>query len=480
MPVAWSKRCNFVAVLSGQLLTLQQKDKNDKFPRSIALNDNVAGSGKFLQWSTCPNSTASSSSIGRTVIPEQEQQPQRVLCATANQILVFDVDDETWSAEINTGEKPNSTAAFAHLEFGSFADEIIAISEYSSQLTIFSLSTGGQRIIKSLKCSDPAYYAFRPRSGHLATILKADSGDVLSVHELRSYEVIRVSTIPTTDAKGLKWSPDGNWLAIWDAASAGTMVVIFTADGQKFRTFEGSKDDDIDFGVKIIEWSPDSRILALGKHDGTIILLNGLTFTIMAILGDPMVQPIERNVYTEQELGHGATEYMPAPESRLFPFTFNVPNENRVVSMISFNPSGTKIATIDKGLPQVVWMWSIQGRDQRLIGALVLRSPARQLHWNVQMPELLMVLSDDSDTARIHQWIHGRVPRVASVSGVSGKFGASWVYTEKEDSGLFCVSGLNEYKMGCLVGTGQLAQFYEVMSSEAHHPSLCEDDFPTK
>lgn len=72
---------------------------------------------------------------------------------------------------------------------------------------------------------------------------------------------------------------------MWDAASAGTRVLIFTADGQLFRTYTGlpGSDTSFDLGVRSIEWSPVSsargvsEVLAVGKVDGSVDLLKSTT-----------------------------------------------------------------------------------------------------------------------------------------------------------------------------------------------------------
>jgi WD40 repeat protein len=110
----------------------------------------------------------------------------------------------------------------------------------------------------------------------------------LTIHEPRSYELIGREVLPTVDAQGLKWSPDGQWIAVWDAASAGTKVLIFTADGQLFRAYTGpsGSDESLDLGVKVIEWSPvsphgnQSEVLAVGKVDGTVDLLQSRTVSM--------------------------------------------------------------------------------------------------------------------------------------------------------------------------------------------------------
>lgn len=100
--------------------------------------------------------------------------------------------------------------------------------------------------------------------------------DTLTIHEKETYEVINTVALPTVDAQGLKWSLDGCWLAVWDAASMGTKIVIHTSDGQHFKTYNG-RDEDLDVGVRSVAWSPTSQILGIGNHDGSVDFLGGDT-----------------------------------------------------------------------------------------------------------------------------------------------------------------------------------------------------------
>lgn len=76
---------------------------------------------------------------------------------------------------------------------------------------------------------------------------------------------------------------------MWDAASTGTKVFIYTADGQLFRTYTGPPDSDpvFDLGVKGIEWSPvdgrngTSEFLAVARVDGNVDLLKSKTVSAL-------------------------------------------------------------------------------------------------------------------------------------------------------------------------------------------------------
>jgi WD40 repeat protein len=200
---------------------------------------------------------------------------QRLLCASDSRLSVWKINSMEWDADIE-----NVDPTITHVDFGARDDEVILFHAWNAKVTIFNLDSGRSQVIKSPKFCNPNGYGYRPRTRQFALLLKPETSDLLTLHEIQTYELITRVTLPTVDAQGLKWSPDGKWIAVWEAASAGTKVLIYTADGQPFRIYTGpsSESDSIyDLGVRTIEWSPNSQILAVGKFDGTVDLLNSRT-----------------------------------------------------------------------------------------------------------------------------------------------------------------------------------------------------------
>lgn len=251
--------------------------------RSIKLQEPLASQLKFVKVS----SSDSTADVGTRMQTDDEGLldlvlHQRVLCATSSRISVWQLDSLEWHADIENIE-PNVTA----IDFGANADEAVLFHAWSSKVTIFNLETASSLIIKSPKFCSPTSqgHGYRPQTKQLAILLKPEACDLLTVHEAYSYETISKTNLPTVDAQGLKWSPDGRWIAIWDAASNGTKLLVYTPDGQHFRTYTGRSDmeNTHDLGIKCIEWAPlkprqqNSDFLAVGKYDGTVDLLNTRT-----------------------------------------------------------------------------------------------------------------------------------------------------------------------------------------------------------
>lgn len=112
----------------------------------------------------------------------------------------------------------------------------------------------------------------------LALLSRPGPQDILTLHAPSSHAVIKTVQLQTADAQGLKWSPDGRWLAVWDAPSVGFKIHIFTADGHLYREWNGEVVEGIvGLGVKSLEWSPRGDFLAIGGFDRRVTLLSTRT-----------------------------------------------------------------------------------------------------------------------------------------------------------------------------------------------------------
>lgn len=211
-----------------------------------------------------------------------DRSRRRLLHASDTRVLVWQLQPLQLHAEIESIE-PGAK----NIDFGGDENEVIMFHAWDTRVTIYALDTGRSQVIKSPKFAHSNGFGYRPKTRQFAILLKPDASDMLTIHDFRSYELVNRAVLPTVDAQGLKWSPDGRWIAVWETASAGTKVLIFTADGQLFRTYTGlsGSDGSFDLGVRTIEWGPVSlengcsEFLAVGKVDGTVEILRTKTVT---------------------------------------------------------------------------------------------------------------------------------------------------------------------------------------------------------
>jgi WD40 repeat protein len=237
----------------------------------LKLKDALSSQIKFLRFFNCQSSGIDDEDP-LDLVPRTQ-----LACASETRVSV-------WRCSDLLAEIENIEPAIANCDFGASEDELLVFHTWGTKSTVFHLSTGQSFVIKSPKFSHANGYGYRPNTKQLAILLKPDANDVLTIHERQTYEVIGKAILSTVDAQGLKWSPDGRWIAIWEVASAGTKVLLLAGDGQLYRTYSGmpASDHTHDLGIRSLEWAPlldgkSSPFLAIGKCDGTIDLLNTRT-----------------------------------------------------------------------------------------------------------------------------------------------------------------------------------------------------------
>jgi hypothetical protein len=196
-------------------------------------------------------------------------------------------------------------------------------------------------------------------------------------------------------------------------------------------------------------------------------------------LGDPtLMGSASTKIYREHFLSVGsAHEYYVISQTPDFPYAYDTPTGARAISLISFNSTGQLVATVQQGMPHIVWIWSIQYRIPRLVSALIQKSAVRQLLWSPKFPELLMTINDD-DIPVVHQWIRNRIPRIAHIPVASGgKYAVSWIKTDPSRNGIFWFGWQTGYAIGYLTGNSANARFRQVLDVGDDHPAMDADEF---
>ncbi|ODM16242.1 hypothetical protein SI65_08241 [Aspergillus cristatus] len=389
----------------------------------------------------------------------------RVLWASDSRIVLWQLSPLQQHAEIE-----NIEPGALNIDFGGDENEVIVFHAWNTKLTIYSLDTGRSQIIKTPKSSHYNNFGYRPKTRQFAIILKPDANDLLTIHEFRSYELIRRAVLPTVDAQGLKWSPDGRWIAIWDTASTGTKVLVYTADGQPFRTYTGPPelDDTVDLGVKNVQWSPvapntgASEYLAVGKVDGTIDLLKNRTFTCAISLAH--VAPADQNsfvVWREQFTNADCDlEYTEVPGPSAPAMLAETSAPPRGVSIMSFSSEGSLLTTVDQTRPNIVWVWTL-GSAPGLFAALYHEHPVKQVVWHPSETAILITTANNV-TAAVHYWSPNGPPVVVRVPvsrSESGKYDVRWLSSGQDSDWRFWFGTPDDYVLGDIEDQGVIPQF---------------------
>ena len=233
----------------------------------------------------------------------------------------------------------------------------------------------------------------------LAMLSRTGADDHLIMHIPVTQKSFPWIKLPTVDAQGLLWSPDGRWLAVQDTATARPSVHLYTPDGCHFRSYPSSKDSEIGLGVKRMAWSSDSSTLALARYDGRIDLLNTKTFSPIAFVEptttiDQRSLPVSQQATIWQEKVSAANErsYTKAPQPTSPPLSrtgSSVEPQELGVAELCFSCDGNTLATRDYRMLNTIWLWSMETLSIHTV--LIQHSNVRRLTWHPTKPDTLLI-----------------------------------------------------------------------------------------
>lgn len=416
---------------------------------------------KHMRWSrlkSIPESTPASGEedwLGTTTEPAL-----RILLSDKHNIRVYDPSNPSWKATITSASANLGT--IADVTFGFSYDEVLVFSQFGLKLTIWSLATS-----RGVEIRDPKYsvecYSFRPKTGHLALLTRGGAQDMMLILKPRTHELLRSVELSTVDAQEVAWSPDGRWIAVSDAAGVGYKVLIYTADGQLFKTWIREREPEVQLGVKSMMWIKDA--LAVGDYNDGVVFLkkdtvglcpsrshSSLTwrqFTLLGIISHvPTIPPQghdhqrcwEEQINADKERSYTETlQSVDPPRSETFAKANVTPR--RGVSVISFNLDDSMVATKSDSWPTTVWIWSVL--VGQLVATLIHHSPVKHVEWHPKINDMVLVHCAVPEPV-VHIWRKSWIaPKVLSLplarATTAGKTGATWLQSTSSDNNVAIV-----------------------------------------
>jgi hypothetical protein len=256
----------FIATVFPSKLSIRAT-RSLEITRVISLPPELASSISWFLWSESSN---------------------RILVGSSDNIRVFSTQNPNFSANIN--HPTSGTTKVTFVCFGANDDEILVFSDFGLKLSIFNLSTQ-----KSVDINSPKFYnagvaakgfSYRPVTSNLALLTRSGGKDVVSIHAKDTLDVTRSWWPDTIDAHGICWSADGRWLVVWESSSQGHKILVYTADGHLFKTWNGplpisEEDSDIALGagIKVFDWSRNGAFVAVGDYSRRVTILSAPSFT---------------------------------------------------------------------------------------------------------------------------------------------------------------------------------------------------------
>ena len=90
-----------------------------------------------------------------------------------------------------------------------------------------------------------------------------DCKDFLSLFAAKDWQPLAHVALPTQDAAGLAFSPDGTCFAVWDSALE-FQVLVYGLDGSCLASHRAHTDG---LGIKSVAWSSTGQLLAVGTYE---------------------------------------------------------------------------------------------------------------------------------------------------------------------------------------------------------------------
>ncbi|KAK3368123.1 hypothetical protein B0H63DRAFT_487741 [Podospora didyma] len=330
-----------------------------------------------------------------------------LLVATADHIRVVSALDSSFNAAIRNpvslGTKP------AYVGFGASDSEVCVISPFGLKFALFDLVSSKATEVASPKFFSPSTactcFSFRPQSRHLALLTRVAGKDMISIHGFPGRELQKSWASDTIDAHGLAWSPDGRWLVVWDSPAQGHKVLFYTSDGHIFKTWSGpanpplrDRDYTVGAGVKLVQFSADSRYLAVGDCSRSLCILNMASVNEALRLQHPTsLVPLDTSQVWQEQIGISQT----GPSIHTFIRTSQVisptprpPDSSNADTLagcvfIAFDPSSALVVTRLEDSPSTAWIWDSQVAELRAV--LLFHGDIRSLSWHPTILETLLI-----------------------------------------------------------------------------------------
>lgn len=230
----------------------------------------------------------------------------KILVSAGDYIQVFAAFDSSFHASIQNPAAPLG-GKLPLIRFGARDTEVLACAQFGMKFSVFDLDTSKVVEISNPKFHHPTWaargFSLRPDTGHLIMLSRVGGKDMASIHHPSTRQLMRSWYPDTLDAQGIQWTPDGQWIILWESAAQGSRLVVYTSDGQHFRTLDASTlapdstadpESNMQTGIKTCQLSSNAELCAVGDHSRRVNVLRvGIWRSMVALMHPTSITPQE-------------------------------------------------------------------------------------------------------------------------------------------------------------------------------------------
>ena len=289
-------------------------------------------------------------------------------------VQVWSMDNPEWTCKIDEG-----SAGLIHARWSPDGRHVLTTATFHLRLTVWSLVNKSISYIRYTKntrdCLD-----FSADGKYLAVGECRKTKDYVSVYMVSSWELVRLFETDTEELSGLKWSPDGRVLCVWEHC-LWYKILIYTMDGRLLSSF---KPYEWALGVKSVEWSPTSQFLAVGSYDQKVRMLNHITwksileFTHAPTVSEPAVVVYQETVTKPELPANISGQALLVQQPQIFstqsryellraPVELPVvqpdpekPSPKIGVGWMKFSGDNKYLASVDDSMKTILHIWSVR------------------------------------------------------------------------------------------------------------------------
>lgn len=328
---------------------------------------------------------------------------------------MWSIEQPEWKCKIDGG-----VAGVTWSWWSPDSRHILTMADYQLHITLWSLVDKSVSLMKHPKLRNNGV-DFSPDGQFMALAESRECKDHVSIFSCsNNWELLHNFKVDTKDLNGIKWSPNGSLLCVWDSCEFYT-VMVYGMDGHCFASYSPYKERyEFGLGIKTVSWSPTGQFLAIGSYDEKLRLLNSLTWSMVSDhTHNNIIEDKSVTMYVEEEQRHGSAHSTSSAANQLYPLQSKYevrdiplqltkltpdpskPEPRLGVGKLLFSSDGRYIATRDDNIPHVVWIWDVKVLGLHVV--LVNQLPIIDLKWDPRQPRLAVCCNN----SRLYLWSPG-------------------------------------------------------------------------
>eukprot|EP00056_Hartaetosiga_gracilis_P001552 m.45748 g.45748 ORF g.45748 m.45748 type:complete len:443 (-) comp10690_c0_seq3:103-1431(-) len=315
-------------------------------------------------------------------------------------VEVWAMEDPEWSCRMD-----ESAAGLDSVRWAPDGRHVISTAEFQLRITVWSLVSHRVFFFKFPKHSGRGL-SFSNDGKYMAVLeCKEQKKDRVCVVSCKDWKIVRQFNTDTTDAYDLKWSPDDHFLCVWDSCLRYN-VCVYNFLGEKVKSFSAYEGA---LGVKSVEWSPSSQLLAIGSYDKSVRILNNMTWSqVIDLKHKTSVSPSSKR-FVYEEVPTNTSESAARRIQSEATTKYNICEE--MITLPSRKPNP------EKANPQLGVGWMKFSCNTQYLASRTDNSPHALYIWHITKLRLVAVLKH-LHTLHDAAW-HPRVPLLAMCCGGS-------------------------------------------------------------